>query len=169
MRRSWLVFEEPIRSALHHMKYKSDLGLGDALAYPLMIYLKNLNWAVDAIIPIPLSANRLQSRGYNQVGLVAFPLALGMKSQYLPKGLKRRHDTRSQVGLTASERRENVKGVFSADPKLVANRNILILDDVTTTGATLSSASQALLDAGASKIYALTIAQALAHHGLHIA
>jgi predicted amidophosphoribosyltransferase len=87
---------------------------------------------------------------------------------YIPSALARARDTRSQVGLSASERQQNVKGAFIADKKKVSGRNILLMDDVSTTGSTLSSAAEALYSAGARDVFALTVARALPHHGLKI-
>jgi len=164
--RSCAVFKEPLRPALHKLKYRQDIGLGEALAWDVALFLVSLGWQADAIAPIPLSQQRMRERGYNQAGLMALPLARIMRWRYLPHALQRVRHTRSQVGLTAAERRENVQAAFAANPTLVQNKTILLFDDVVTTGATLHSASQALLSAGASRIYALTIARALPKYGL---
>jgi len=77
-------------------------------------------------------------------------------------------ETRSQVGLSPMERKENISGAFRAVPVLAAGKVILLVDDVVTTGATLRACSEALIKAGAKHIYALTLARALPHHGLQI-
>ncbi len=163
--RSWSVFKEPVRSLIHAIKYQNGLGLGDSLSQPLAMYLKKLNWPIDAIIPVPLSKNRMQERGYNQVDIVAWPLAEYLGLDYYANALTRAKHTNSQVGLSAEERRENVKGAFVAVPEQIAGKTILLMDDVVTTGATMREASTALLDAGASKVYGFSIARALAVHG----
>jgi len=84
--------------------------------------------------------------------------------EFAPKALMRRKETRSQVGLSKQERQKNVLGAFQAAG--VSGKNILVLDDVSTTGSTLSSSAEALLSAGAKDVYALTVARALPHHGL---
>jgi ComF family protein len=167
--RSWVVFKDPVRTALHKLKYRRDIGLGDALALPLAGYIDSLNWDVDVLVPVPLSPQRLSERGYNQVALIAHPLAMIYKWNYSPGALQRIKSTRSQVGLTIEQRRENVHNAFSASPRLVRNKKVLLMDDVATTGATLISASTALLDAGASNVYALTAARAISRRGLDIA
>ena len=168
MMRSWLVFEGPIRHALHKLKYRRNLALGDALAQHLAEYVGTLGWPVDLVVPVPLGKKRAKERGYNQVGLVAMPLAAVNRWRYAPRALARSRETRSQVGLTAAERRENVSGAFQAEAALVSGRTVLLMDDVATTGATLSACAAALLDAGARSVYALTLARALPHHGLKI-
>lgn len=164
--RSWLVFDSPIRQALHRLKYRRDVGLGDALAAQMAEHVVSLEWPLDAIVPVPLGAKRLRERGYNQTALIARPLALALGLHYQPAALRRTRETRSQVGLSAPERRENVRNAFSAEPQLVRGKTILVLDDVATTGSTLSSCAEALLSAGAKDVFALTVARALARHGL---
>jgi len=88
--------------------------------------------------------------------------------RYKPQVLIRARETRSQVGLSPLERKENIAGAFRAEPALAAGKAILLVDDVVTTGATLAACSDALILAGARIVYALTLARALPHHGLQI-
>lgn len=164
--RSWVVFEGPTRSALHRLKYKRDWLLGDTFAFHLSDFVRQLDWQVEMVIPIPLGRKRRKKRGYNQVEVITAPLAVYLDLPHAPRALTRAKETRTQVGLSAAERRENVKSVFQAKPAFVKGRSILLMDDVATTGATLSSAADALLSAGASQVYALTVARALPHHDL---
>jgi competence protein ComFC len=163
--RSCVVFKEPARPALIKIKYHHEMGLGEALAWNIAVYLDELGWQANALIPIPLSEQRFAERGYNQVDTIAHPLARMLRWQYIPDALRRVRHTASQVGLSGSERRKNVLGVFFAETTKVRGKTILLLDDVTTTGATLNSASLSLLEAGAKKIYALTFAKALQQYG----
>lgn len=163
--RSWAVFEGPLRLALHRLKYHQDLGLGDALAVQMLDSLRSLNWDFDMIIPVPLGQKRRRERGYNQVAMVAKPLALALGVQFSPHALVRHRETRSQVGLTYEERRHNVRGAFQARSG-VSGKKILILDDVATTGSTLSASAEALHASGAKIVLAMTVARALPHHGL---
>ena len=167
MLRSWLVFEGPIRYALHTLKYRRNMALGDALAKHFAEYVGTLDWFVDFVVPVPLGKERTRERGYNQVGLVAMPLASINHWGYASRALIRTRETRSQVGLSASERKENVSGAFHASASQVSGAIILLVDDVATTGATLSACAAALLDAGARSVYALTVARALPQHGLN--
>ena len=166
--RSWVVFEGPIRNALHWLKYRRNIVLGDTLAHPLTEYVVGLNWPVNMVVPVPLGQKRMKERGYNQVGLVAQPMAALTGWQYAPGALARARETKSQVGLSSVERQENMRGAFRSDPHLVAGRTVLLLDDVVTTGATLKACADALLSSNAQAVYALTIARALSHHGLEI-
>jgi ComF family protein len=164
--RSWAVFDSPIQNGLHTMKYRRNIGLGEAVAIQMVDFVRSLQWYVDILIPVPLGKNRLKERGYNQVGLVARPLAYQLGLRYEPDALWKTRETRSQVGLTISQRRENVYNAYQADPKIVKRKSILIMDDVATTGFTISACTEALLFAGAQEVYVLTIARALSHHSL---
>lgn len=85
----------------------------------------------------------------------------------MPKTLKKVRETRTQVGLNGFERQENVRAAYQADPSVVKRRSVLLMDDVATTGSTISACTDALLSAGASEVYALTVARALSHHDLN--
>jgi ComF family protein len=148
------------------MKYRRNIGFGESIAMQMMGFVRSLCWSIEIMIPVPLGKKRLKERGYNQVGLVARPLAYQMGWRYVPRALWKTRDTRSQVGLNLSQRRENVQNAYQADPQAVKQRSVLIMDDVATTGSTILACSEALLSAGAQKVYVLTIARALPHHGL---
>lgn len=163
--RAWGVFEGSLQAALHKLKYRRDLSMGEALAAGMMPFVQDLNWQVDLVVPVPLGKQRIRERGYNQVAMIAKPLAMGLGLQYSEKALLRRKETRTQVGLSREERHKNVHEAFQADTG-VNGRSVLIMDDVSTTGSTLSSGADALYTAGAKSVYALTVARALAHHDL---
>jgi len=166
MMRSWAVFDSPIQNGLHTMKYRRNIGLGESIAIQMVDFVRSLRWPIEIMMPVPLGKNRLKERGYNQVGLVARPLAYRLGLRYEPDSVRKIRETRSQVGLTVSQRRENVQEAYQADPQVVKRKSILIMDDVATTGSTISACTEALLSAGARDIYVLTIARALPHHGL---
>jgi ComF family protein len=166
MMRSWAVFDSPVQNALHTMKYRSNIGLGDRLAIQMSDFLYSLQWHVQAILPVPLGKKRLKERGYNQVALVARPLAYEVGLEYIPQALQKTRETRSQVGLGIAQRHENVHDAYRADSQGVKGRSILLMDDVATTGSTISACTESLLSAGAQDVYVLTIARALSHHGL---
>ena len=149
------------------MKYRRNIGLGEALALQMVEFVCSLQWDIDLLIPVPLGKKRLQERGYNQVALVAQPLAYHTGISYLPRARWKARETRSQVGLNISQRHENVQNAYKADSESVKRKSILLVDDVATTGSTISSCTEALLSAGASDVYAVTVARALSHHDLN--
>jgi ComF family protein len=148
------------------MKYRGNIALGEALAAQMGEFVCALGWPVQMLIPVPLSKKRQKERGYNQVGLVAQPLAYYTDLEYSPQALEKVRETRTQVGLTTSQRRENVQNAYQAHPEAVRRKSILLMDDVATTGSTTSACTKALLSAGAQEVYILTIARALSHHSL---
>jgi len=163
--RAWTVFEDPIQTVLHKLKYRRDISLGDVIAFQMIPFVNELNWDIDIIVPVPLGTKRRRERGYNQVGMIAKPLSLALNNKYMPHGLMRQTETRSQVGLSKQERKINMRDVFRAE-KGITGKSILLVDDVATTGATLSSAAKVLYEGGASNVFALTVARALPRHGL---
>lgn len=165
--RSWAIFDPPIQGALHSLKYRRNFGIADSLACELADFFRSLKWTVDVLIPAPLSIQRQKDRGYNQVGLVARPFAYETGLKYVPQGLIKKKDTRSQVGLSISERKNNVLGVYLANSLIVTGKSILLLDDVATTGSTIQACTEALLAAGARDVYVITIARALSHHDMN--
>ena len=149
------------------MKYRRNVGLGEALASQMAEFVRSLPWDLDMMVPVPLGKCRLKERGYNQVALVAQPLASYANLLYASEALWKSRDTRSQVGLNISQRRENVQHAYKADPAIVKHKSILLMDDVATTGSTIASCTEALLSAEARDVYAITIARALSHHSLN--
>jgi len=159
--RSWAAYTGPLRQAILRLKYHRDIAVGEILARPLVTSLEKLNWPVDLVVPVPASLARLKERGYNQVSLLARPVGFGFHIPYRSQALRKVIETRSQVGLTAEERRQNVKDVFRADPRYVKGRTILVVDDITTTGSTIEECSKALCHAGARQVYGLTLARSI--------
>ena len=158
--RSWAVYNGPLREAIHRLKYQQDIALGEMFSRPMIHLLEALGWQVNMVLPVALSNERYRQRGYNQAGLLARPVAMALNIPYQPKALERWRDTVSQVGLSAEQRITNVNGAFKANHQLVKGRTILVIDDVTTTGATINSCAEALLQAGAREVFALTLARA---------
>lgn len=114
------------------------------------------------LVPIPLHKKRLRERGYNQSELLAREIQKYDTEEILelsPKALVRTRATNAQAKKEKRLARfENLRGAFAADPKLVHRRNIILIDDVTTTGATLAEARKVLLKAGARSVKAWTVA-----------
>jgi ComF family protein len=156
---SWAIYE----GALHRLKYNHDLGLGDVFADFLSSYVVEKRWPVDLVLPVPLGRKRLKERGYNQAGLLARPVAQAFGWRYEPDGLIKIKDTPSQVGLNHNERKINVHGAFLGDVEKIKGANVLLIDDVTTTGATLEACTAALLEAKANRVWGLTLARAALH------
>ena len=116
----------------------------------------------DLIVPVPLHASRERERGFNQAVVLARELARATKLPIDEYGLARRvHTERHRAGMDARARRDSVEGAFAVRrPEPIAGRRVLLIDDVFTTGATVSECAAVLKSAGAADIYVLTIARA---------
>lgn len=112
------------------------------------------------LMPVPLSLERMQERGFNQAELLARQLGDKRRLRVDVDSLRRGRATKSQVGLSAIQRRDNVAGAFSADPHKVRDIAVVLIDDVCTTGATLGACAEALLHSGAKQVWAYTLARA---------
>ena len=158
--RSWAYYEGPIRDAIHQLKYHRNIVLGQVFSENLFEVINNTDWDIDLILPVPLGVVRRKKRGYNQAALLAYPLAMGLNRPYKPRAIVRIRETKSQVELDLHQRKKNVEGAFSANSSIIAGKNVLVVDDVTTSGATLEACAEALIYAGARNVYGLTLARA---------
>ncbi|HEX7555846.1 MAG TPA: ComF family protein, partial [Leptolinea sp.] len=158
--RSSTLFEGKIREALHRLKYNQDISLGEVLAPYLVSTYQSQSWEIDVVTSVPLSKKRFRMRGYNQAEMLARPFAVLINKPYTNKAVQRVVDTRSQIDLSADERRKNVSGAFCASSAHIDHKSVIIIDDVSTTGSTISECARALKEAGAQKVFALTLARA---------
>ncbi len=154
-----VVFAGPVREAIHSLKYAN----GRALAVPLAGYMveawRRADLPADCIVPVPLHASRRAERGYNQSALLARVLGPAVGVPVDEKLVTRRKATRQQALLNAAERRENVRDAFICRGGVVG-KQIVLVDDVCTTGSTLEACGAALRAAGATSVWALTLARA---------
>jgi len=152
----------PLREAIHALKYEGQPALADPLARYLCAVFSRPPWValhadIDAVIPAPLHARRKAERGYNQATLLARHLCLATGLPLQTGWLQRTEFTRPQVGLNAQERRANVADAFTAGPH-VRGKTLLLIDDVYTTGATMTACALAARKAGACAVYGLALA-----------
>ena len=149
-------FEGPLRDAVHALKFNDQPWRGRALGRAGARASSELP-AVDVVVPVPLSSERLRERGYNQ----AYRLALGVGDvlhRPLSPGLLRR--VRHGVAQSTLDRPARAEIAGSYEGRRVNGRRVLLVDDVTTTGATLAACAEALLLAGAAEVHAWTLAAA---------
>ena len=158
--RSLAFHSGPLRKAIHAFKYRNSTPLSEILA-GLMARRWPAGLPSDAILmPVPLSSDRRRERGFNQAEVLARQLGGYRRIPISIGGLQRVRSTPSQVGLNGAQRRQNVVGAFSADPFQVKNLELILIDDVCTTGATLGACADVLLQAGAAQVWAYTLTRA---------
>jgi ComF family protein len=149
-----------IREAVQALKYENVPELAKPLGEKLAACLKQQDWTIDMIVPVPLHTKRLAERGYNQAQLLAEQVAAIMEIGCQANALERIRETQSQVTISGAERLENIKDAFVANSQFVSGRSILVIDDVYTTGSTMSACGEALHSAGATHVYGLTVTAA---------
>ena len=116
----------------------------------------------DVVIPVPLHEKRLRKREFNQSALIAKYLAASQGITVMLDCLVKIRDTMPQVGLSSRERRKNIKGAFAINNRpLISGKDIVLVDDVVTTGATVRECSKVLKKAGARNIYVITLAHGM--------
>jgi ComF family protein len=163
-------YESGLRELLHLLKYDQVRPAAAVLGRMLAEAIANLEpFFADqtvVVVPVPLHPQKLRQRSFNQAEMIAhaalkFRPAVGRMS--LQDGvLLRRRPTQSQIGLSSHQRRENLRGAFTvAKPEAIAGREVLLVDDVFTTGTTVSECARILRRAGASKVWVATVARTL--------
>lgn len=153
----------PAMRLIYAVKYYGLWDLGVELGRVVGSALSHLLPDVDGIVPVPIHPARRRERGYNQAEAIASGLAQVCHRPLYSRALRRRVATPSQTRLNAVERRRNVVGVFTAGDQAlcVRSKTILLVDDVLTTGSTLNSCAEALLELGARRVFAVAIAKAM--------
>lgn len=158
--RAAVLFAEPVSKLIHNLKYNGAFGLSKPLAELMADAWQTWRMPIDLVLPIPLHAERERSRGYNQSTLLTRDFCHLVGLPYAAKGLARTRFTTPQVGLTAVERLKNVQDAFTTQADVVG-KHLLLIDDVCTTGATMASAAEALLGAGAQAVSGYCVARAI--------
>ncbi len=156
------VYEGLTRQLLHKFKYQGKEHLGFALSQIMVDFIKEYSLPmdfIDLLIPVPLHKSRLREREFNQALVLARHIACAFNKPVLENCLKRGRHTRKQADLEMDERFANVAGSFRvAEESPIKGKNLLLIDDILTTGATASEAAAALKGAGANIVFVLTLA-----------
>jgi ComF family protein len=154
-------FDGPARELVHRLKYGDRLYLACAMGGWMARAGADLFAGADALVPVPLHRSRLWRRRFNQAALLAGAVAAPSGLPVMPDLVQRVRPTRSQVGLSASERARNLQGALrvaeGSRPK-VRDRRFVLIDDVMTTASTANAAARALLRAGAANVDVLVFA-----------
>ncbi|MGC1372327.1 MAG: ComF family protein [Candidatus Sulfotelmatobacter sp.] len=169
-------YESGLRELIHLLKYggvrPAANVLGRMLAEAIATLENEFQRSSIILIPVPLYRAKLRQRGFNQAELLARAAlknhSRGQRLRLCAGVLVRRRDTASQIGLSSHQRRENLRGAFAvSDPEIVRGREVLVVDDVYTTGATVSECARVLRRAGATKVWVATVARTLKMSAQH--
>ncbi len=160
--RSAARFEGVLQHMIHQFKYREALWveseLVDLLQQCFDAHYESLS--VDGVVAVPLFHARRRERGYNQAEVLARGLARRLRKPFWGRALKRIRATETQTHLTAPQRADNVRGAFEVGARRrLAGRSVLLVDDVMTTGATLSECARSLKAGGARSVFVLTLAR----------
>ncbi len=162
--RAGLVYEDDVRLAVHALKFGGRERIAhvlEALAAELWVRPGKLEGHA-AVLPVPLSGKRRRERGFNQAELIARAVAQNAAIPIRGRLLVKKRDCPPQAGRSASARRKNVASVYRASiPRSLQGRDLLVVDDVLTTGATVEAAARALRRGGAGAVDVLTLARVL--------
>jgi competence protein ComFC len=158
--RSPFRFDGVMRQAIHQLKYRNLRALAEPLAKLLNDYLATNPIPGEVLVPVPLHQKRLRERGYNQSRLLAKELG---KLTNLPVVddclIRQRHAPPQARSSTVEERRSNVAGAFVCRDHRLQNKQVLLIDDVSTSGATLDAGATALKATGATSVWGLVLAR----------
>lgn len=166
--RAWLCYHasdaspQPLNAAIQYFKYHRDLSTGKALAALGAKHFPFAGEEYDLLVPVPLHLQRLRWRGFNQSLILAQAIGRVHGITVDPWVLERTRSTSPQTHLTESERRANVRGAFTVTAaERLGGKQVLLIDDVYTSGATVAECTRALLDGGAKIVDVFTLAHAV--------
>ncbi|MBX3229887.1 MAG: ComF family protein [Labilithrix sp.] len=152
-----LAYGGAVAEAIVRMKFQGRADLAPRLARVMIPLARAL--PVDVVVPVPIHRQRLLERGYNQAALLARPIAGAIGRPLAARSLERVRDTPMQSSLDRAARLTNLAGAFRArSPKDVRDRAVLLVDDVRTTGSTLTACARSLHEVGARRVFSLVLA-----------
>jgi ComF family protein len=158
--RSLFRLDEVIRKAIHQLKYRNLKAISPCLAELLSDYFESNPLPGEALLCVPLHPRRLRERGYNQSGLLARELGRRVGMPVVEGCLIRVKQAQPQVrAVDVAERRRNVADAFVCRDERISGKQIILIDDVCTSGATLESCAAALKSKGAASVWGLTLAR----------
>ena len=155
-------YDGALRELLHLLKYERVKPAARMLATLLATAARQLGLKEATVVPVPLHRARTRDRGFNQSEMIAVAVVRELRGGFVLESsvLARKRPTVSQTGLTRHQRRANIRGAFEVrHAERIAGRDVLLVDDVLTTGTTASECARVLLRAGARQVFVATVAR----------
>lgn len=157
--RAPFLFEGLVRRAIHELKYNNLRALAPVLAVFLFEYLSENQVTGDTLVPVPIHPKRLRERGYNQSSMVAHELGRLCALPVIDSCLARLTYVAPQARLSSAvDRLKNITGAFACRDIRLKDKHVILIDDVSTSGATFNACAAALKSAGAAGVWGLTLA-----------
>ena len=149
-----------LKRIIHDMKFRQQQRYAIHLSWLIQQNISKEDFShIDYVIPIPLHADRLKERGYNQTEVIFKDWAMKGEMPWMPKMLERTRHTIPQWELNIRERKQNITGAFVLGrPEMIKDKHIIVVDDIITTGITLDECAKVLKKAGAASVHGLTVA-----------
>lgn len=158
----YMFFQDTgIRNIVHQFKYNKKFRVARAMGALTGSLMKDeaVSCNADCIVPVPLFRTKKVQRGYNQSEYIARGLSESLGVPVLQSALKRIRNTRTQTGLTLEKRKRNMDGAFKIkNASAISGKNIILVDDVVTTGATINECAKTLKAAGAGEVFVISFA-----------
>ncbi len=161
---SVFLFNKVVKNMIHEFKYNEITRIAKFMGAISQEYIEKFQPFdhIDYIVSVPLHKVKKRSRGFNQAEYLTREISKNLNWKHLPKLIKRKRYTETQTKLNKDQRKKNVSFAFKINPKYdIKGKNILLVDDVFTTGATVNSISSVLKEKHANKVYVFTIGRAL--------
>ncbi len=159
---SVFIFKGVTKEIIHKFKYEDQLHIAKKMVKLMLLKGQNLIEDSEIIAPVPMHFFKVLKRNYNQSAILAREIAENTDLSYVGDLLVKTKNTKPQFSLKYNERMQNLKDSFKTQHKyldLIKGKNILLIDDVTTTGATLNSCAKTLLDSGCKSVNVITLAK----------
>ncbi len=156
--RSCFEYSGVLRQMIHHMKYGDQTYYARYFSTYMVTLFRSLNWEVDGVLSVPAHQDKMWARGYNAADLITQFFCQQTGLENYSKLLVKTRATLPQATLTGQERRINLKGAFQSKADLSHLGSVMIIDDLFTTGSTMSELAKILKKSGVNTVYGLTLA-----------
>jgi len=161
--RACYIYSDVIRDMIHDIKFRSQRHIAQGLGHLLAEAFQDADITADYILPVPLHPSKKRSRGFNQATILSRPLSVSLGIPLVEKMIKRIKKTLPQSGLSVPSREQNLSQAFTYSGKKysAANKSILIIDDIFTSGATMNTCAKLLIEHGAREVNCLSLSIAV--------